>query len=100
MHAISKNHIPIRLTNERWAHISEEHSELINRYTDVLQTVADADRVLAGSMGELLAIKKVEPGKWLVVVYRENISDEDGFVFTAFLTRRVRSLERRNQLWP
>jgi len=48
--------------------------------------------------GELLATKEAELGKWLVVVYRE--LDRDGFVITAFLTRRIASLERRRQLWP
>ncbi len=27
--AISKNGVAIRLTDERWAHISEEHAELL-----------------------------------------------------------------------
>ncbi|MFA7242215.1 MAG: hypothetical protein WC091_19055 [Sulfuricellaceae bacterium] len=47
---------------------------------------------------ECLAIQEVEKGKWLVVVYREQGSD--GFVITAFLTRRIRSLDGRKQLWP
>jgi hypothetical protein len=34
----------------------------------------------------------------LLVVYRE--TGHDGFVITAFLTRRTKSLERRTQLWP
>jgi hypothetical protein len=25
---------------------------------------------------------------------------EDGFIITAFLTRRIHSLEKREQLWP
>jgi hypothetical protein len=69
----SRNSIPIRLTDERWAHISDEH-------------------------GELLAAREIDAGKWLVVVYRE--LGHDGFVITAFLTRRLASLERRKQLWP
>lgn len=51
-----------------------------------------------GGLGELLAIKEMEPGKWIVVVYREDA--DDAFIITAFLTRRVRSLERRRQVWP
>jgi hypothetical protein len=34
-----------------------------------------------------------------VVVYKE-IGVDDGFVITAFLTRRVRQLERRRRVWP
>ena len=60
--------------------------------------MASPQRVLAGGAGELLAIGESEPGKFLVVVYRELAAD--GFVITAFLTRRVRSLERRTQVWP
>jgi hypothetical protein len=40
----------------------------------------------------------MEEGKHLVVVYREGI--EDGFIITAFVTRRVRSLVKRRQVWP
>jgi hypothetical protein len=97
---ISKNHVPIRLTEERWAHIKEEHGELSGLQDDILQAVANPARILAGSSGELFATREVEPGKWLVVVYRENLSDKDGFIITAFLTRRIRSLDRRKQLWP
>jgi len=96
--ATSKNGLPIRLTDERWTHITEEHCELAGLRLDVLETVADPQRVLAGGEDELLAIREVESGKYLVVVYRE--LTEDGFVITAFLTRRVRSFERRRQLWP
>jgi hypothetical protein len=41
----------------------------------------------------------MEDGKTLVVVYRETGAD-DGFVITAFLTRRPGSFERRKQVWP
>jgi len=95
---VSKNGLPIRLTDERWAHITEEHSELAGMRRDVLEAVAQPRRVLAGRGRELLAVSELEPGKLLVVVYRE--LDSDGFVITAFLTRRVRSLDRRQQLWP
>ena len=47
---------------------------------------------------ELLALREWESGKWLVVVYRE--FSDDGFVITAFFTRRVRALEKRTRVWP
>jgi hypothetical protein len=96
--ATSKGGVPIRLTDERWAHITEEHCELAGRRSQVLEVVANPERVLAGGAGELLAVGESEPGKLLVVVYRE--LPADGFVITAFLTRRVRSIERRVQVWP
>jgi hypothetical protein len=95
----SVNNVPIRLTEERWAHIMQEHGELAASKDDVLQAIASPNRVLAGGVGELLATREVEPGKWMVVVYRES-NEQDGFVITAFLTRRTRSLDRREQIWP
>jgi len=96
--ATSKSGATIRLTDERWAHITEEHGELAGLRSGVLRAVAEPQRVVTGGAGELLALRELEPGKWLVVVYREE--DADGFVITAFLTRRARSLERRMQVWP
>jgi len=89
----------IRLTDERWAHISEEHCELAGMREEVLGAVEDPERVLAGLAGELLALRAIEAEKVLVVVYKE-VSAADGFVITAFLTRRLASLERRSQVWP
>jgi len=65
---------------------------------EVLQTVAEPERIVEGKAGELLALRELENGKWLVVVYRELV--DDGFVITAFLTRRLRSFEKRKQVWP
>ena len=97
--ACSINGTPVRLTAERWAHIVEEHGELADLLTEILQTVVNPERVLSGNAGELLAVRETEAGKSLVVVYKE-IEGEDGFVITAFLTRRNRSLDRRPQIWP
>ena len=95
---ISKSGVPIRLTDERWAHIVEEHSELAGMRWELLETISGPERIFAGGSGELLAAREMEPGKFMVAVYRE--SAHDGFVITAFITRRLRSLERRKQLWP
>lgn len=86
------------LTGERWSHIAEEHGELAGLRDRVLDAVARPDRILAGGAGERLAVREIEAGKHLVVVYRE--LGEDGFIITAFLTRRIHSLEKRKQLWP
>jgi hypothetical protein len=96
--ANSVNGVPIRLTDERWAHITEEHGELAGQRQEVLETISHPQRVVAGNAGELLAVRKVEAGRWLVAVYRE--FRDDGFVITAFLTRRHAGLNRRKQLWP
>src|SRR5437016_3007323 len=90
--------IQIRLTDERWAHIVEEHTELAGMRLEVLGAVADPQRILFGSTEERLAVSETEPGKWIVVVYRQ--LNEDGFIITAFLTRRTAALFRRPQAWP
>ncbi len=94
----SKNGVLIRLTDERWAHITEEHCELAGLRLEVLETVANPSRVLAGGKGELLAVREISGDKHLVVVYRE--LQNDGFIITAFLTSKVKALNRRTQLWP
>jgi hypothetical protein len=96
--AVSKNGVPIRLTDERWTHIVEDHGELAGMRSEVLENIAQPGRILAGGGGELLALREQEPGKFLVVVYRE--LENDGFVITAFLTRKVNALNRRRQIWP
>jgi len=94
----SKNGVPIRLTDERWAHIMEEHGELVGLQREIVDTVVNPTEIFAGNRGECLAMREIEAGKYLVVVYRE--SPQDGFIITAFLTRRERALRRRQQLWP
>jgi len=96
--ARSKNGVPIRLTDERWSHVTEEHAELAGLRLEVLETIAQPERVLAGRAGEQFAVRQLGEGKWLVAVYRE--LESDGFVITAFLTRRLQSFTRRRQLWP
>lgn len=66
----------------------------------VLETIANPDIIQQGDYGELLAIKLFEntplTEKYLVVLYKE-ISKEDGFVITAYFTRKP--LERRAIIW-
>lgn len=95
----SKNGVPIRLTEERWLHITEEHSELAGNYFEVLETIETPLAVYEGKAQELLAISEFAPRKFLVVVYKET-NDEDGFVITAFITSKIKKIERRKMLWP
>ena len=95
---LSKNEIPVRLTDERWTHITEEHCELAGMRLEVLETIVNPSRILEGGDGELLAVREIEKNKFLVVIYRE--LNNDGFIITAFLTRRTKSLNRRKQIWP
>jgi hypothetical protein len=44
-------------------------------------------------------VRELNRHKYLVVVYRET-STTDGFVITAFLTKRIGRMARRKQQWP
>ncbi len=96
--AVSTEGGTIRLTAERCRHITERHPELSGLRDEVMQAVADPSRLLDGNAGEPLAIREVEPGKVIVVAYQEG--EPDGFIATAFLTRRIKQRERRTQRWP
>ena len=94
--AISKNGIPIRLTEERWFHIVENHDELAGLSDEVLLTVEDPDFIVKGWIDELLAIRKINQ-KHIVVVYKE--VENDGFIITAFLTKKVDKILKRGIVW-
>jgi hypothetical protein len=96
----SRNSVPVRLTEERWQHIIRRHPEMDNQREQVLETLAEPDMIQQGDFGELLAVRLYPETpltrKFLVVVYRE-ISSEDGFILTAYLTSR--SSARRVTIW-
>jgi hypothetical protein len=75
--------------------MTEEHCELAGMRLEVLDTVANPLRILVGGAEELLALREISLGKYLVVVYRE--FEKNGFIITAFLTSRTQSLNRRKQ---
>jgi len=95
---ISKNRVPIRLTDERWVHITEEHSEMAGYYFEILETIENPEVIYKGREEEFIAVKAIEEGKYIVVIYKET-SKEDGFVITSFLTKRKKQLERRPKIW-
>jgi hypothetical protein len=97
MALIAKSGLTIRLPEERWQHIAEQHPELANLQPKVIQTLEDPDKILQGNDGELLAVKLLNDNKYLVTVYRE--LETDGFIITAYLTRRINSLNKRKELW-
>jgi len=96
----SHDGVPIRLTDERWKHISENHPEVAPMRQEILETIAEPELIQQGDSGELLAVRRYEStpmtSKYLVVPYRE-VSREDGFVLTAYLTNRHSSL--RSVVW-
>jgi hypothetical protein len=79
----SVNKVPIRLSFERWYHITENHEELAGFFHEVLDAVENPHFVMQGNQGTLKATKNLGKKKWLVVIYRE-ISMDDGFIITSF----------------
>jgi hypothetical protein len=45
---LSKNGVPIRLTDERWLHITEEHSEMAGYYFEALEIVKAPEAIYEG----------------------------------------------------
>ena len=92
----SVNDVPIRLTDERWVHIIENHDDMAGYYDEVLNVVESPDCVIKGYGNALIALKKLQK-KFLAVVYKE-ISSDDGFIITAYFTSKIK-LEREVILW-
>jgi len=91
----SVNNVPIRLSKERFEHISSRHPEMKDSISRILETLNNPDFVQRGDAGTHLAIKKfqktpVTDKKFLVVVYKE-VHLDDGFVLTAYYTTRPRN---------
>ena len=98
--AFSIRGVPIRLTNERMAHIVKGHPEMIDKENEILQTINAPEVVQKGDAGSLLAIRSfhktpVSENKYLVVAYKEP-SESDGFVLTAYYSSE---LKRRMIIW-
>lgn len=98
--ALSKNNVPIRLTNERWEHITLNHQEIatgdFNRF---MRVISNPDFILKGDKGELLAIQKGSGKKlWIVVPYKE-VSQDDGFVLTVYFTSDLTWLFKKEIIW-
>jgi len=95
--AISRNGVPIRLTEERWFHVVETHDEMAGRYDEVLSAIEMPDYIIQGYRDALVALKMIGKKKFMAVIYKE-IGKKDGFVITAFLTSKVR-IEKEVVLW-
>lgn len=98
--AISKNGVPIRLTDERWYHVVITHLEINpGDFPKSMNVIAKPDLILKGSKGELLAVKKISRKRvWLVVPYKE-VSQEDGFVLSAYFTSNLFWLLKKEIIW-
>ena len=87
--AKSRNGVPVRLTRERWVHISTGHPEMADYYFEILEAIENPAVIYKGTKGELVAISGDgnNSEKFIVVVYKET-SKDDGFVITAFMSNK------------
>lgn len=98
--AISKNTVPIRLTNERWQHISIGHPEMADFYFDILETIENPSIIYRGNKGELIALSNEHKllKKFFIVVYKETTKG-DGFVITAYLSNKKPYFTKKKIEW-
>lgn len=98
--AISKNKVPIRLTTERWQHISIGHPEIAHFYYEILETIENPQIIYEANEGGLIAVSfKYEPSdKFIVVIYKE-VTPIDGFIITAYLSNKVQKFDKKKILW-
>lgn len=94
--AYSVNGVPIRLTEERWAHIIENKPYMRAYYEKVLLAVENPTWVLRGYAGAMIAVLSIGRRQFLNVIYRE-VSRKDGFIITSFVSRTI---NRSNTIWP
>jgi hypothetical protein len=73
----------------------ENHDDLSGYYDDVLDVIENPDLVLRGHRGSLIAIRGVDKGWYLAVIYRQ-LAESDGFIITAYFTSKV---DRKKAIW-
>jgi len=95
-YAVSKNNVKIRLTEERWFHITESHDYLSGLSDVTLDAVNDPDEILKGTKDELIAIKRFK-NKNIIVIYKE-ATKENGFIITAFLTSKIEKVRKNRKI--
>jgi hypothetical protein len=94
--AYSINGVPIRLTEERWEHIVSNKPYMTIYYDKMLEAIENPTWILRGYAGALVAVLSLARQNYLHVVYRE-ISQDDGFIITGFISRKI---NRRMIIWP
>lgn len=97
---VSVNRVPIRLSPERLNHIERRHPEMKGQEWRILEVISAPDLIQDGDAGTLMAVRHYPKTplteKYCVVIYKE-LGGEDGFVLTAYFTRRPN--ERRSIAW-
>jgi len=86
--AYSINKVPIRITEERWFHIVENHNDLAGLYDEILSTIENPDFIVRGYRDATIGVRQLREKHYLNVVYKE-ITAENGFIITAYRTSRI-----------
>ena len=98
--ACSREGCTVRVTSERWAHITESHDYMAGYLDHVIETIEDPDWLVKGWIDEIIAMKlyvfNPSRKKYLVVVYKDQ---PDCFVITAFMTSKYETVIKRGVLW-
>ena len=98
----SKNNVHIRLTDERWSHITTSHTDMNDNKDLLFKTVEYPDMILKGVSDELRAVRffqKTHLGpKYLMVAYKE-LSYGEGFIITAYKTTKIDKIVKRGVIW-
>lgn len=92
---ISINNITIRLTKERWLHITIGHPEMTEYLSYILETVHIPNAIFQGNDMSLIAEKFFSElnNKFVIVIYKE-MSKTDGFIITSFLSKKTIGLKK------
>jgi hypothetical protein len=98
--ALSKNNIPIRLTSERWLHITMGHPEIADHYHEILETIENPEIVFEGNNDAKIAVRAFRESltNFMQVVYKET-SETDGFVITAHLSNKKEAFQKKKIVW-
>jgi hypothetical protein len=98
--ANSKNGVPIRMTAERWQHITTGHPEVSDYYYEILETIENPQTIYEGNNKAKIAVKtfKERNDKFVVVIYKE-LGSNEGFVITAYLSTRKQEFKKKRILW-
>ena len=93
----SRNKVTIRLTNERWIHISKNHDDVSGYFEDILKTIENPEYIKRGYKNSLVALKNYGKKGYLCVIYKE-VSKKEGFIITAYFSKYI-NLKDRNLIW-
>lgn len=96
-YTISVNKHNIRLTDERWQHISNNHPEMNDYKMSILQTISEPDAIYYCKYNELIAMKSAD-NKYIIVIYKEIIPN-NGFIITSFLTNKLNYFKNKKISW-